>query len=521
MIKIPFIIGAVPLYLTIFAALTTWWWLMSDLFIASRVLEGLGIAYLLPSAFVLLAYLGARSSSKSPLVKLSHFWLLGSLAIIFATVISLSGATTLGQIAPDIAPLLSIGFISGVMTIMTYPLAGARTYELYKKPLFLGGVIFMPLFITVGAILNSPLTSVDKGISLLVTLLGFWLSAAWLSSRRTQGEYVPGLEIRPMLPFRPDLMLPGGVNYVKGIILTGLGFMIMSQPQNLFPPPIWNWWGFVLAFWGIIALIPLRGIYKMVGGRRPRLQGDPKAFGMTFRNSIKEVWLFVGLLVLMYGFLNAFMGQIPFTRLNPFDPIIQPPHPLYGVVGGGLLSLSFALLVLVRGWYKTRLIEGLETNGQIVFKQVLLWIGTLLLIYAFVTLFMGTFMYPHPDTNPLGLIVGLPLFLGGLALTIGFRSLALRNELNAFLRIMPGIISDLPENKRIEILTKRLKQLAALSDKQRRAHLKPMFEGLKLLPEEKSQVVMKSQLECLATKLDKDERDKLMGMMMNLMSADS
>lgn len=516
MARIPLIVGAVPLYLLYYLGLLSWWWLMLDLFGKGLVIEGVGVAYLLPTAFVTTAYLGAIAKSSSSLIKLSHFIVLAAITLAFWLAIIQTATLSLFQIALDAAPYLSIGFISGVVTIMTYPLAGGERYQLYKKPLFIGGVIFMPLFIVIAALLSSPLDPVTKGSLLTLTLIGFWASAAWLSSRRTQGEYVAGLEIRPMLPFRPDFILPGGVNYVKGTVLTGLGFMIMSQLEKVFPPPVWNWWGFVLAFWGIIAIIPLRGIYKMVTGRRPRLLGDRAAFGIKARSFLREVWLYLGLLLLMYGFLNAFMGSIPFTKLSPFNPMMQPPHPLYGYLGASLLIFSFLIIVPIRLWYKTHLREGIESIVQLVTKQLLLYLGTFTLIYGFVTLFMGIFMYPHPDTNPLGFLVGLPLFLAGFILIVGFRPFALRNEFYAFLRIMPGIISDLPEQKRREVLIKRLEVLAGYPEEQRRAHMKPMFEGLMALTQDRRDIAMKAQIEAIAT-LPNEGRSKIMKIMDELM----
>jgi hypothetical protein len=394
------------------------------------------------------------------------------------------------------------------MTIMTYPKAGTSIYRSYRSPLFIGGVIFMPLFIAIAAVLNTPLSSALKGALVLSIMVGFWSSAAWLASRRTHGQYAPGLELKPLTPFRPDLILPGGVNYVKGTIMTGLGFVIMSAPvKSVFPPPVWNWWGFVLAFWGIITLIPLRGMFKMVAGKRPRMLGEEKAFGLNGTLWASGLWLYLGLLILMYGFLNAFMGTIPFTVLSPFHPLVNPPYPFYGVIGTLFLVAAFVVLVPIRGWYKTRLLEGIETTGQLVLKNALLWIGTFLLIYGFLTLFMGVLVFPQADAFRLG--VGLPLFSGGIVLVVIFRSVALRNEFLAILRIMPGSIGVLSDEKRKLIISRRVDALLAMPESQRNVHVVAMMQGISQCPEGLKGAIFKTNFEVLSNLLE-EERTSMM-----------
>lgn len=512
MARIPFVVGAIPLFVVFYITLVTWWWAMSALWRTGNVAEGIFFAYLLPGLFWLTVALARKGGST--LKGIAHFIVLGVIGLIMGfRVFTLQPFVSLSNIASDLAPFLGIAFISGVMTIMTYPKAGVKTYHRYRSPLFIGSVIFMPLFIAVAAVLSSPLEALLKGALILSIMVGFWASAAWLASRRTQGEYVPGLEVKPLMPFRPDVILPGGVNYVKGVIMTGLGFMIMSQPENVFPPPVWNWWGFVLAFWGIISLIPLRGMFKMISGRRPRMLGEEGAFGLNAASWAREVWLYVGLLILMYGFLNAFMGAIPFTVLSPFDPRMKPPHPLYGLIGAALLTLAFVVLVPIRAWYKTKLLEGVETMGQLAVKQVLLWIGSFLTIYGFVTLFMGQFMYPHPQTNPLGFAVGLPLFIGGVVLITVFRPFALRNEFLGMIRIMVGSIASLPEDKRKEIMTRRLNCVLGMPESQRSTHVRAMIQGiLACSPEELKSAMFKTNVEVVSN-LPDDKRKIMMGEM--------
>jgi hypothetical protein len=480
---------------------------MVALWRTSNVVEGIFVAYLVPVLFLFATAL--VRNRRSTLNGILHFIVLAVLGVILAVrILTLNPFVPLDQVATDGGPILGIAFISGVMTIMTYPKAGTSIYHSYRSPLFIGGVIFMPLFIAIAAVLNTPLSSSLKGGLVLSIMVGFWSSAAWLASKRTQGQYVPGLELRPLMPFRPDLILPGGVNYVKGTIMTGLGFVIMSAPvKSVFPPPVWNWWGFVLAFWGIITIIPLRGMFKMVAGKRARMLGEEKAFGLNGTLWARELWLYLGLLILMYGFLNAFMGTIPFTVLSPFHPLVSPPYPFYGVVGTLFLIAAFVVLVPIRGWYKTKLLEGVETTWQGVLKNALLWIGTFLLIYGFVTLFMGVLVLPQTDAFRLS--IGLPLFLGGIVLVVIFRPIALRNEFVATLRIMPGSIAVLPDEKRKLIMSKRVDALLAMPESQRSAHVAAMMQGISQLPEEIKGAIPKTNFDVLSS-LPEDRRMNMM-----------
>lgn len=394
------------------------------------------------------------------------------------------------------APIIGIGLISTVMTIMLFPAAGLRRYTDYKPPLFMGGVIFMPLFIFIAVILRAPLSLEAKTSLLLLGLVGFWASAAWLGLKDTQGEYVPGLELRPGMPFRPDLILPGGVNYVKGTILTGLGLMLMFQPE--YRLPVWSWWGFVLAFWGIITIIPVRGMVKMLLGRRRRFlgEGGTDVGFAVFRGTL----LFVGLLILMYGFLNAFMGRVPFVDLLP-----KGERAPVAVV---LIVLAY-LILLGRELYKRRLEEGAETTGEMVIKQLWLWAGTLSLIYGYITLFMGRFMVPHPATNPRGFAIGLVLVVAGVALILPVRISALRNEFRATIRIMIGLLADMPEAERNGMMRRMMGAMAAAPERSRVARVSAMIDGLNRLDQERRERMVKARTEVMA-ELPSQERRALM-----------
>ena len=485
------------------------------------LVAGLAVGYSMPITVTVFATVASRAKNSSLLLTISPLLSLIVLAIAYLSIVLLLGnggevtwlVTSIdGQGRPtselvttsifsDIAPFIGVALISAVMAIMLYPAAGHLEFFRYRSVRFIGGVIFMPLFVVISVILQSPAALVDKAWLLAAVMVGFWASAAWLVSSKTQGRYVSGLEIRPGLPFRPDLILPGGVNYVKGVILTGIGMMIMFQ--GVFTLPRWNWWGFVLAFWGIILIIPLRGMYKMFSGRRRRFLGDAR--GRTHLHGfIRGNLLFVGLLILLYGFLSAFMGLVPFVGLQPRAELW--PQAL------GLIAASYLVLVVLREAYKRRLTEGIETASQLTTKLLVLYGGTLVLMYGYIILFMGRWMVIHPGTNPVGLALGLGLFLSGFVLILPARHICLQNEFGATLRTMVGVISDQPEEERRGLMRRRIATLGAMAHAQRTAHVTQMLQGLAGLSEEKRMTMRRIMMELMADLPEEQRRGLMMSM---------
>lgn len=485
---------------------------MSLLFQRGDYALAVAVAYALPTVYTLAAWLASRV--RGYYIKLLHFATFAVLALAFAVAL-----VSLGKSPPqnDFSAYLSVALIAFVMALMQYPKAGLKQYEAYKTSLFIGGVIFMPLFIYFAAMLpNVPHTpALDKAWLFPVGMLGFWLSGAWLASRATQGGYVPGLEIRPLMPFRPDFMLPGGVTFVKGIIMMGVGLMLAIHP--MLGMPMWNWWGFVLAFWGIITIVPLRGMYKMVKGKRVRMLGMG---GTGFQAELaKGLILFLGLNIMLYGFVNAFMGATPFLELGvkrEFNSLWL--GNLAGAIGVAAFVLSFAVLVLWRGWYKVRLLEGAETWGQMLNKQFLLYVGSLLLLVAYMHLLNlppiqgAGYMAFYPGDNPVGFWVGIGLFVAGSALILVLRPLALRNEFEALVMTMVGMISDAEEGVRRWAMEHRIGALTAMPVAQRDRQVKLMMAGLGRLPQEKREVMVKTQMEILS-ELSSEQRRRMMASM--------
>jgi hypothetical protein len=358
----------------------------------------------------------------------------------------------------SIGTYVDVALVSTVVALMLYPWAGRAGYLSYRTPVFVMGVVFMPLFLYIGAVLSSGIEPLSTRATLLLVGLGlFWLSAAVLALPQTQGDYVPGLA------FRPDLILPGGVMLVKGVILTGLGLMLAFQPE--FRLPVWNWWGFTLAFWGIITVIPVRGMLKMLM-RRGRLLGEPWAtswWAVTLREGV----LFLGLGILMYGLLNAFMGTIPFTSLIPRLWVT------WSLIGG-----AFVLVVVVRPLLKTTIAEGDERWWQTIAKQLLLYVGFVAMIYGLASSFMDRWLWFHPASNPAGFAMGLAIFGSGFLLAVPLRAAAVRNEWVGTVRIVTGRVCDLEDRRRREFVGRRVAVLASQPEPQRRGNMRRMLDGL-------------------------------------------
>lgn len=239
--------------------------------------------------------------------------------------------------------------------------------------------------------------------------------------------------------------------------------------------------------------------------------------GWGFKEELsKDLILFIGLNILLYGFVNAFFGTIPFLELG-----FKPEYNAFFSknLATGLFSLitfvlSFVILIPLRGYYKTTLLEGIENARQMLTKQLLLYGGTLLLLISYIHLLylppiraLGI-MWIYPISNPLGIVVGVGLFLAGSVLILVFRPIALKNEFEATIETMVGGIADAQEGVRNWVMKNRIEILVSMPEAQRDEHVKLMIRGLNKLPKEKKKNMVNTQMEILAS--SKSETRRLM-----------
>jgi hypothetical protein len=238
----------------------------------------------------------------------------------------------------------------------------------------------------------------------------------------------------------------------------------------------------------MIILVALRGILKM-HLRRARFLGLDSWMGAGPRLGLwlKEAFLFVALFFVVYAFANMYLGKVPFTWW-PGNPAGHGGQPEWW--GLAWLAAAFLLIVPLRGWLKTRLPEP-PTIAQELAKQLLLWVGFLLLIYGFLLLFGGRWrgISCCQYYNFWGLWVSLLGFL----MVVPLRVLSLREEFRGTVRIMTASMADLPEEGRREMLGRRLAVVAALPERPRKEQLRQMISAVENQPEERREKLVQTR----------------------------
>lgn len=385
-----------------------------------------------------------------------------------------------------------------IIAVMLWPSAGTNRYLAYKTPLFIFTIVFELWILLAGPALHLPSTVQGANLWFQLVLVGFFLGTAAISLPGVEGEYRPGIF------FRPDLLYGNGAYLARGEIFVALGIKLLTTGEVAHP--IWNWWGLQWALAAMVFMVPFRGMLKM-RMRRARFLDMDNWMGRGIRPGLwlKEGFLFLSLLLLVYGFANVYMGKTPFTW-TPGHPMPQSTGP--GWWGLAFLAAALVLIVPIRGWYKTRLAEPAPFRQDLV-KGLMLWLGFGLLIYGFLQFFQGT-GWPHfyGPSSP-NFWWGVWISVLGFLMIVPLRAFAQRQEFMGILRIMIPRMADLPEEQRRLMMGRRLEIIAAMPEEPRRENVALMMRLIGELPERPRQELVKTRTWLVAS-APEEQRGRLM-----------
>lgn len=406
-----------------------------------------------------------------------------------------------------------------VTTIMLWPV-GRRLgipYRTYRRPLFILGVLSMASLPALGIALDLLPANMKEApylprlaalVVTVLTLTGFSVLAA---SRHAIGSPLPML-------FRPDILFGDGRVLATGIIALGISFPLLigglpDSPPHL-PAPAGSWWGLLFAIGlGLVQIIPLRGMLKL----RMRLArvsaGRWRGWGAV---ALRETYLVLAALAVLYGFHNVFMGKVPLVDMTlgglEADHLADAGLP-------GLVSLALAglFLVVIRGGYKRWIGDPFirETSAQSAVKQLLFLVGIVWLLYSFAIVMTGHPFLRGPliNTEPAPLVLGLVLFGWGILLVGPIRYWAQRNQRLALIGQMAIVLLPAMEpEQRKAVMLQVMDGLAHCSTADRVAYVSAMLDALGRAPEGVSSMMAALRLECLA-ELPSDTRRRLMAAM--------
>lgn len=389
-----------------------------------------------------------------------------------------------------------LAMLIGITSAMTWKVSKTEKWTTYRRPLYVIAVLAESWIVVVGLslILSGPIGvgSFGKAVAFFTTLAIFWGFTIILASSKIQGKFIPELG-----RFRPDLIYPTGANLARGEIFTGLGIKLLL---TTFPAeiatwgwiPVWNWWGLTWAVISMVLLVAVRGMTKMQIMTQRMLYG--KYLGWSGQ-IIEEGLLWIGFAGLAYGFLNVFMGYVPFTVI----------YPRYWP-GLTFLILSAIILIPIRGWLKLKYDRITMKFSTTVGLQALLYAGIVLMFYGFLATFMGKFF---GISTTVGLVVGGLVELGGLILVVFGRAKSLMNDRRGQVPQMLWILAHVDEETRLRVLKNRLEVFYHLPEKRRFEHMRNMNNALSELPDAQRSLVAKSRMSALAS-LPAEMRQELM-----------
>ena len=399
--------------------------------------------------------------------------------------------------------------IAMIVTIMLSPVNRYMRYSSYRRPLYVIGTVAETFIFVPGFIMLLAPAGPVRFYSFFISIGVFWLLTIILASRRVIGKFVPEIA-----NFRPDLMYPSGAMLARGEIFAGLslkvlltGTLIAGFGTSPAFGPVWSWWGLAWVFYSMIFLIAIRGMYKMKV-RLTRMFHNRRT-GLIYW-IIEDSILWTGFSMLSYGFLNVFMGNIPFQYVTPAYPMIKTLF-LPGLIP---LIISAVILVPVRAVYKSRRDSMTETLASALGAQVILYIEIIFLLYGWISLFMGAFLVPKITPGLYFFLIMAPL---AAFLLIHSRAVALRNERRGMLANMLHFLSYEPIPVVKNVISKRLTLFASLPQERRVIALAEMSTALEELPPREKELLSNARFESLAS-VPEDVRSNIMEVMDRAMS---
>ncbi|SDY78600.1 hypothetical protein SAMN05661080_04605 [Modestobacter sp. DSM 44400] len=217
---------------------------------------------------------------------------------------------------------------------------GVAGYFSYRTPLVIAALAAELWIIVLGLALQLPgdrtfSNELFQGFQVI-----FFMLTAINSLPGITGAYRAGAGLRP------DLIFGGGAYLVRDEIFVALGIEFLTSPETG-AHPVWNWWAVTAEVAALLITVAYRGVLKMQM-RRARFVGAEGWMGSGMRAGVwvREIFLCVALLFVVYAFFNMFAGLVPFTWV-PGDPHGTGGSP--EGIGLAWLLAAFVLLVPVTG----------------------------------------------------------------------------------------------------------------------------------------------------------------------------
>lgn len=421
--------------------------------------------------------------------------------------------------------LPAVGIWATVSTIMLWPVGKevGRSYFSYRNPLFILGVLSMAGLPLLGLFLQilPPTSRVNPELTrtwlLLVVVADLTIFSIVAATKTAITKPIA-------MFFRPDILFGDGRILGTGMIALGLSmrFLFADVPEKFphIPAPVGNWWGiyFAIAF-GLLQIIPLRGMVKLLMRAARMTQNKWGGWGAVI---LRESWLVLASLSLLYGFHNVFGGKIPTQSDYWFLNGLMPEH--FSEAGfPGLISLVLAALfiIFVRGGYKKYIGDPFfkETLGQSIIKQILFLIGFIWLFYSFAHVMEEKpfFSGPTPIEMWPAALIGWSLFFWGVLMLGPIRIWAQRNQRIGIVKQMAAVFLPASDREtRERVLEKMMNGLVSLPEKERLTLMMAMQEAISEADEDVQKIMTDSRMEVLS-KLSSEKRKIIMGTMDKLM----